>query len=335
MKKTAILFFAILFIFSFSISQVYSKAPVKTAVLFFMPTGNAYENPFTIMAEKGIATASKAFPNILSARIYPYSTTGIHAYAKFSAERGHSIMVGIGSYYAPAFEKIAPLFPDKKFIVIEGDSKIKNIKSILYDNYEAGYLAGVAAAICTKTNKVGFIGGMPSEIINQYKLGFTAAVKKHNPRAIVSIKYVGINTSGFTNKDTAYRISNVLFRRGYDIIFGVAGESGIGIIDAARTNKKYAIGVDANQDGLAKGHVLTSVVKNLDTAIVNLVQTISEDKYTSRKKEYNVGNVGITLTDFRYSKNKISREKINKIKDIIFNMKKNHANSLTREIRGK
>jgi basic membrane protein A len=338
MKKSLLLtglvfFFSILFFLNSAIAQ--QNAPVKAAVLFFMPTGNAYENPFTINAEKGIATAAKAFPNILSARIYPYSTTGIHEYVKFSAERGHKIMVGIGSYYAEAFEKIAHLFPDKHFIVIEGKSDLKNIKSILYDNYEAGYLAGAAAAVCTKTDKVAFIGAMPGALIDDYKKGFTDAVKKYNPKAIVSIKYISLKIDGFSNKEKAYEISSGLYRRNYDIIFGAAGESGLGIIDAARTNKKYAIGVDANQDGISKGYVLTSVVKNLDTAIVNLVQSISENKYTSRTQLYNVGNVGISLTDFEYTKDKISKQKMDKIKDIIFNIKKGHTNSLTSEIHGK
>ncbi|PKK90320.1 MAG: hypothetical protein CVV64_10155 [Candidatus Wallbacteria bacterium HGW-Wallbacteria-1] len=308
---------------------------LRGGVLFFMPVGEAVDNPFILNAETGISTAAKAFPNIPMARIYPYSTDHIHEYVKFAAQRGNNIMVGIGAYYAAAFEKIADIFPDKHFIVIEGQSDRPNIKSILFDNYEAGFLAGIAAAISTENNRVGFIGAAPVQPVMDFKKGFQDAVKKYNPKAIVNYRYAAVDYSGFSMVEKGFELAGQLYGQGCDTLFAAAGATGKGVIDAARTYRKYAIGVDSNQDGIAKGFVVTSVIKKVDTAIVNLIQSISTGTFTRDDEVYHIGNVGLTLTDFAFSRNRLGKEKIDRIRDAMFDLKRLHRDSLASEIRGK
>lgn len=310
------------------------KSILRGGVLFFMPVGDSAENPFIINAEAGISTASRTFRNIPMARIYPYSTDYIHEYVKFAAQRGNNIMVGIGTYYAPAFEKIADMFPDKHFIVIEGKSDKPNIKSLLFDNYEAGYMAGVVAAISTENNRVGFIGAAPVSPVTDFKQGFQDAVRRYNPKSIVNYRYAAVDYSGFSMEEKGFEMATDLYRQGCDILFAAAGATGKGVIDAARTHKKYVIGVDTNQDGIAKGFVITSVVKKVDTAIVNLIQSISSGTFNREDELYHIGNVGLTLTDFAFSRNKLGREKLNRIKDALYDMKRQHKDSLASEIRG-
>lgn len=306
--------------------------PAK-AILFFMPSGNAFENPFITAAEKGIYTAAKAFPEVPIARIYPYSMATIHEYIKFAASRGHRIIVGVGAYYAPAFEKIAAEFPEHHFILVDAEVDIPNVKSVVFDNYEAGYMAGLVAGLASETRKVGFIGACPIGLIGDFRKGFKAGASVISPDIIVYTRFLSQGPEGFSMAYEASKVADGLYGRGCDILFSAAGASGLGVIDSARAKRKYVIGVDADQDGLAKGYVLTSVMKRVDAAVTNIIQEVSEGKLERGKLMYNLGNMGLTLTDFRYSENKLGKDSIRKIKDLLFELKLKYKNSLASEIR--
>jgi len=276
------------------------------------------------MSEIGIIAASSLFPNLKISRVYPFSDEYIQEYIKFSAMRGHDYIIGIGFYYAEAFDKIADRFPNKNFIVIDGKSKKKNVKSITFNNYEAGYLAGVVASVISETKKVGFIGGRESKPILDFEKGFRDAVNIINNSVAVSSKMISKGNDGYSNSKAGFDIADEMYKSGCDIVFAAAGASGFGSINAARANEKYIIGVDSDQDSIAKGFVITSVIKRLDTAIVNLLQDISTDKYNANEVSYNVGNVGFTLSPFNYSRDKIGKVKLDKIFDNIFEIKKKY-----------
>lgn len=336
MKKTLIMVFVIaMLISSFSASRLSAATQVankEASVIFFMPVGDP-ANPFIHMSEIGIIAASSLFPNLKIARVYPFSDDYIHEYIKFSAMRGHDYIVGIGFYYADAFDKIADQFPNKNFIVIDGKSEKKNVKSITFNNYEAGYLAGVVASVVSESKKVGFIGGRESKPIFDFEKGFKDAVKNVNRSIDVSSKMISKGNEGYSNTEAGFAIANEMYKSGCDIVFAAAGASGLGSINAARTNNKFIIGVDSDQDPIAKGLVVTSVIKRLDTAVVNLLQDISTGKYNADEVSYNVGNVGFTLSSFNYSRDKIGKAKLDKIFDNIFEIKKKYDYSETSKVR--
>lgn len=305
-------------------AEIMSDSPVS--VIFFMPIGSSLD-PFIQMCEKGIQVSASLFPDLKIARVYPYSDDYVHEYIKFAAMRGHEYIVGIGSYYADAFDKIADDFPNKNFIVIDGKSNKKNVKSVCFDNKEAGVLAGAVAGILSAGNKVGFIGGRETGIIFDFEKGFAEGVKKHNKKAEIKIKYISKGNDGYSNQKAGYEIADSMYKNGVDIIFAAAGGSGLGAIEAARVNRKMIIGVDADQDDLARGIVMTSIVKRLDTSIVNLLQSIATSKYDAKEMVYNLGNVGFALSNFTYSKNKIKKGDIDKIYDELFNLKKKYEYS--------
>lgn len=298
-------------------------AESSVSVIFFMPIGNSLD-PFIQVSEKGIQVSAALFPNLKIARVYPYSDDYVHEYIKFAAMRGHDYIIGIGSYYADAFDKIADAFPGKNFIVIDGKSNKNNVKSIVFNNREAGYLAGAVAGILSETGKIGFIGGKETGIIFDFEKGFAEGVKKQNKKAEISVKYISKTNEGYTNQKAGFDIADAMYKSGTDMVFAAAGASGLGSIDAARLNKKMIIGVDADQDEVARGIVMTSIIKRLDTSIVNLLQSIATNKYDSKETVYNVGNVGFALSNFTFSKNKIKKACLDKIYDELFQMKKKY-----------
>lgn len=336
MKRTMALIVFTVFILAYALT---GNAPAATqvadhsaSVIFFMPVGDP-SNPFIHMSEVGIIAASSLFPNLKIARVYPYSDDYIHEYIKFTAMKGHDYIVGIGSYYADAFAKVADEYPNRSFIVIDGKSEKKNVKSITFANYEAGYLAGVVAGALSTQKSVGFIGGRNARPILDFQKGFEDAVKKMNGKITVTSKIIAEGNEGYSDIPAGNRIANEMYKSGCDVLFAAAGASGIGSIDAARTHKKYIIGVDSDQDGLAKGIVATSVIKRLDTAIVNLLQDIATGKFSFDEVSYNVGNVGFTLSNFNYTRDRIGKEKMDLIFDNIFEVKKKYDYSETSKVR--
>lgn len=331
--SSAALIFLVALIFPTVVLGAGGNVDPSKAILFFMPSGNAFENPFITAAEKGIYAASKAFPEVPIARIYPYSVDTIHEYIRFAASRGHRIIVGVGAYYAPAFEKIAGDFPDHHFILIDAEVTLPNVKSVVFDNFEAGYMAGLVAGLGSENRRVGFIGACPIDLIRDFRKGYKAGVAAISPDTIVHTRFISSGFDGFSMADEASKIADELYRRGCDVLFSAAGASGLGVIDSARFNRKYVIGVDADQDGLAKGFVLTSVMKRVDSAVTNIIQAVSEGKLERGRLVYNLGNMGLTLTDFRFSENRMGRESIRKIRDLLFDLRLKYKDSLASEIR--
>lgn len=305
---------------------------VDTTVIFFMPIGSPID-PFILMAEKGISSATTLYQNLKIARVYPYSDDYIHEYIKYSAMRGHKYIVGIGSYYNDAFDKVADQFPDKNFIVIDGKSKKKNVKSFVFNNYEAGALAGLVAATVSKSRKVGFIGGRETGIIVDIQKGFADTARKTDPSIQVMSKYLSKDNTGFADEKAGFAAADEMYKSGCDIVFAAAGSSGRGSIDAARANGKYIIAMDSDQDAAAKGTVITSVMKRLDSAIINLLQDISTGKFDRSEVSFNVGNVGFALTSFTYSKDSIPKAKLDKIYDGVYEMKRKYEYSEASKIR--
>ena len=147
----------------------------------------------------------------------------------------------------------------------------------------------------TETNKVGFIGGMESPVISKFDYGFRAGVKAANPDAEVMVQYA----NSFTDSALGKTIANQMHSKNADIIFTCAGAVGIGAIEAAKENGKKAIGVDQDQNSLAPKNVITSAMKNIDVAVVELLSKVVDGSYKGGEVIINtlaMNGVGIAPT---------------------------------------
>lgn len=194
------------------------------------------------------------------------------------ARRDFSLIFGAGFSIASALEEIAAQQPDTNFTIIDSVIADKeNVASVLFKEHEGSFLAGVAAAMTSKSGKVGFIGGMESEVITRFEVGFTEGVKAVNPDADVDVVYVG----SWSDSATAQTHANRMYQGGVDVIMHAAGGAGNGLFTAAKDIKEkdadanvWVIGVDSDQfaEGeTANGNVtLTSMIKNLQTAVMDI-----------------------------------------------------------------
>ncbi|MGW0564480.1 BMP family lipoprotein [Streptomyces sp. NPDC003016] len=221
------------------------------------------------------------------------------------ARTGNNPVIGVGFAYAPAIKKVAPKFPKTTFGIIDDTSVTgKNIANLVFNEEQGSYLAGVAAAKATKTNKVGFIGGVEVPLIKKFEAGFAQGVKDTNPQVEVLEQYLTQppNFDGFAKPDLGKAAAQGQLDKGADVIYHAAGLAGSGAIEAAANKGKWAIGVDSDQykqPGLAKykDKILTSVTKDVSDSVYNLIKSVKDGKPQSGEVRYGLAEDGVGLSD--------------------------------------
>ena len=184
-----------------------------------------------------------------------------------SAKRGANIIVAVGFTQASAVERVARQFPDVKFTIIDAVVDLPNVQSINFREQESSFLCGMAAALASKTGKIGFVGGMDIPLIRKFALGYVAGAKYVNPDIEVFQNMTGTTPAAWGDPTKGGELARSQFGRGADVVFHAAGATGIGVMQAAKDAGLLSIGCDSNQDYLHPGSVLTSALKRVDIAV--------------------------------------------------------------------
>ncbi|MBU7596719.1 BMP family ABC transporter substrate-binding protein [Streptomyces sp. P38-E01] len=220
------------------------------------------------------------------------------------ANAGYNPVIGVGFSYGKSIAKVAKKFPDTTFGVVDSVAEGKNVDSMLFSEHEGSYLAGVAAAMKTKTDSVGFIGGVDNALIQKFEAGFVQGVKDTNSKIKVRSEYLYPNNDkGFNDPAAAKEKAQGWLDDDVDVIYTAAGQSGAGSIEAIGAKKgTWAIGVDSDQyqqPGLAKykDSILTSVVKNVDIAVFDLVKSVQDEKPITGEQRYTLKEDGVSLSE--------------------------------------
>ena len=220
------------------------------------------------------------------------------------AQAGYNPIIAVGYTYAPAVDKVAKQFPKTSFGLIDAVVDGKNVDSITFTEEQGSYLAGVAAALKTKKDHVGFIGGVDSPLIKKFEAGYVQGVKDTNSKIKVDTQYLshGSDTSGFASPDKGKQAAQGMLDNGADVIYSAAGSSGNGAIEAVNGVKgAWAIGVDSDQyqiPGLAKykSSILTSMVKNVDVGVYDFVKSVKDGKPLTGTNTYSLEKDGVSLS---------------------------------------
>ncbi len=191
------------------------------------------------------------------------------------AQRGAQVIVAIGFSQASAVGAAAKKFPNVKFTIIDGTVNLPNVQSINFREQESSFLCGMAAALASKTGKVGFVGGMDIPLIRKFAQGYTDGAKFVNPQAEVFQNMTGTTAAAWNDPTKGGELAKSQIGRGADVIFHASGNTGGGVMQAAKDAGKLSIGCDANQNYLHPGSVLTSALKRVDVAVY---QTIMDAK---------------------------------------------------------
>ena len=182
-------------------------------------------------------------------------------------ERGATMVIAVGFSQADALDAVAADFPDRQFAIIDVSWLDRpNLRQYVFKEHEGSYLVGIAAAMASKTGKVGFVGGMDIPLIRKFHCGYLQGAKAANADIEVLQAMTGTTPAAWNDPTKASELAQGQIDRGADVVYHAAGRSGIGVIQAAADAGKLAIGVDSNQNGLAPGSVLTSMLKRVDVA---------------------------------------------------------------------
>nr|WP_263327773.1 BMP family protein [Neobacillus sp. Marseille-Q6967] len=212
---------------------------------------------------------------------------------------GFDLVYAIGFLMPAAVEEIAKQQKDSKFAIVDAEVKQPNVASILFKEQEAGFLAGIAAALTTKSNHVGFIGGMETPVIERFETGFLAGIKAAKPEVKVDVQYAG----AFDKAEVGQAIASKMYSSGADVIFHAAGATGVGLFKEANDRKTkdpgkdfWAIGVDRDQSDMGPDVVLTSALKRVDIAVKDLAtQTKAGDFPGGEVALYGLAEEGVGL----------------------------------------
>ncbi|MBT6415779.1 BMP family lipoprotein [Candidatus Puniceispirillum sp.] len=198
------------------------------------------------------------------------------------AERGATVILGVGFAQADAISKVAAEYPDRQFSIIDvGWLDAPNLRQYVFKEHEGSYIVGVAAAKASQTNKVGFIGGMDIGPISRFGCGFIGGVKAVNSNIEVYQNMTGSTPAAWNDPAKGAELAQSQIDRGADVVYHAAGGTGVGVIQAAADAGKLAIGVDKNQNGLRPGSVLTSMLKRVDVAAYETFTDAKAGKFTA------------------------------------------------------
>ncbi|MBU1699163.1 MAG: BMP family ABC transporter substrate-binding protein [Candidatus Eisenbacteria bacterium] len=210
------------------------------------------------------------------------------------------IIFGIGFLFTDDITNVANEFPDKKFACVDyavkDDSPLpENLAAIKFREEEGSFLAGALAAMVSKTDAVGFIGGMEGALIRKFEKGFAAGARHIRPGIRVLVNYAGVTGAAFKNPSMGKELALAQYDSGADIIFHASGGTGLGVFEAARSRDLLAIGVDSDQWGEAPGHVLTSVLKRVDVAVFKVIQRTLNDDFPQGIQIFGLADGAVSL----------------------------------------
>ena len=238
-------------------------ATIKPAIVY--ANGGKFDKSFN----EGVSNGAKKFTDetkIAVVDFEPANETQFEQAQRRFAQRGQDPIIAVGFSQAVALEKVAKEFPNIHFTIIDMMVDLPNVQSVLFKEQEGSFLVGVLAALASKSGKIGFVGGMDIPLIRRFQCGFEQGIKYANPNAELIANMTGTTPAAWNDPGRGAELAKGQFDRGVDVVYAAAGNTGTGVLQAAKDRGKFAIGVDSNQNYLHPGTMLTSMIKRVDLA---------------------------------------------------------------------
>lgn len=248
-----------------------SKKEYKTAMV--TDTGGVNDQSFNQSSWEGLQNFEKNNTGVKVSYLESKQESDYATNLDKVVDGGNNLVWGIGFAMSDAIINAAKSNPDVSYAIVDnsyGDTTPSNVTGVMFNAQEPSFMVGYVAGKTTKTNKVGFVGGITGNIIDQFQYGYQAGVdyaaKELGKTITVDVQYA----ESFSDASKGKAITNKMFSSGCDVVFHAAGGAGVGVIEAAKEANKFAIGVDRDQAYLAPDNVLTSALKLANVAVENL-----------------------------------------------------------------
>ena len=241
-----------------------------------------------------------------------------------AAQRADAV-VAMGFLMIDAVGQVAPTHPETKFIFVDGEVKGDNVASFDFKAQEGAFLAGIIAAMTTETGKVGCVMGMDIPPVRAYEIGFRAgieSVNRENHSGIrklgnYEIEYLSATVGDFNNPSRGKALAQGLIGQGCDIVMQLAGNSGLGVIEAVKEaeGRVFAIGADLDQDDLAPGKVLVSVLKRIDVAVFEAIKAAQDGTFQPGHHLVGIAEGAAGLTEMKHTRDLVSGKAMEMVSD--------------------
>ena len=247
-------------------------------------TGGVSDQSFNQSAWEGLQRAEKELGVAAS---YKESTQDADYVPNLETilDDGNDLIWGIGFKLEAAIHDAAEANPDQKYGIIDysyeddGKEVPANVMCVMFNDEHSSFLVGYIAAQMTKTDKVGFVGGIEGPVIDRFDYGYQAGVKYANEESGKDVKVLRQYAESFGDAAKGKAIALQMYQQGADIVFHASGNVGTGVIEAAKEQEKFAIGVDRDQNELAPDNVITSAIKRVDLGTYNGTKDVIDNKF--------------------------------------------------------
>ena len=234
---------------------------------------------------------------------------------------GNDLIWGIGFKLESAIHDAAENNPDQKYGIVDysyeddGKETPENVMCVMFNDEHSSFLVGYIAAQMTETDKVGFVGGIEGPVIDRFDYGYQAGVDYSNQETGKDVKVLRQYAESFGDAAKGKAITLQMYQQGADIVFHAAGNVGTGVIEAAKEQNKYAIGVDRDQNELAPDNVITSAIKRVDLGTYNGTKDVLEDNFQGGETiRYGLENGAVDIAPT--SDKLVSKEILDKVETI-------------------
>ena len=236
---------------------------IRPAIVFDM--GGRFDRSFNEAVHRG----GQAFQQASGVQVAEFEVTQEpqreQALRNF-ARRGQDPIVAVGFAQRAAVQTVAAEFPRTRFILIDSVVEAPNVQSVLFREEQGSYLAGMMAAMASRSGRIGFVGGMDIPLIRKFACGYVQGARAVNPQVQIFQNMTGSTPAAWRDPVRGGELARSQIERGADVIFHAAGGTGTGELQAAADAGRLGIGVDSNQNHLHPGRVLTSMLKRVDVA---------------------------------------------------------------------
>ena len=219
------------------------------------------------------------------------------------AAEGMDIVIGVGFIFTDDLTQLAREYPNVKFAgvdyAVQTDAQGNviqpppNLAALKFREEEGSFLVGALSALVGGSKRLGFVGGMDIPLIHKFEAGFRAGVKHECPDCTVIAQYAGVTPEAFRNPGRGKELALSQYQSGVNIIFHASGSTGLGVFEAARSSRKLAIGVDADQYAEAPGFILTSMVKGVDAAVFDAIRRAKDGSFKGGIYQFGLAEGGV------------------------------------------
>ena len=272
------------------------KEDDKPKITLVLSVGGVNDESFNQGAWEGAQKASQEL-GVEVSYLESHSDADYITNIETAIDQESDLVVGVGFQVGDAIKESAKANPEQQFVTIDStyEEGLDNVRNITFSEEQAGYLTGLIAGKMTKTNVIGWIGGLDIPSCSNFYIGYEKGAKEVNP----DIKVMKQFTNSFTDAAKGRVVAEGMVKENADILFMAAGGGNAGSLEVVRENNIKAIGVDMANNYLAPEHIITSALKNVGEGLKLTIKDFTEGKFTSGEVKYDLtnGGVGFEKTD--------------------------------------